>query len=82
VVPDETKVDSARSSKGWRCLRVEGTLDLQLTGILNELTLPLKESGLSVFAISTYDTDYLLVPGSQFGQAVEVLGQKYELEGP
>ena len=80
VLPDETQIKSEKSSKGWKCLMVVGPLDLQLTGILNELTRPLKEKGLSVFAISTYDTDYLLIPGSQFEPALEVLGASYEIE--
>lgn len=46
---------------GWRVLRVEGTLDFSLTGILASIAEPLAESGVPLFALSTYDTDYILI---------------------
>ncbi|KAJ3334602.1 hypothetical protein HDU91_002643 [Kappamyces sp. JEL0680] len=55
----------------WACFRVQGVLDFALTGILSSLVLPLKEAQISVFAISTYDTDYILV-----GQANAALAAK------
>ncbi len=51
------------ATRGWRCLRVEGRLDLSLTGVLDSLASPLARAGVSIFAVSTYDTDYVLVPG-------------------
>ena len=45
----------------WGLYQVEGVLDFGLVGILNSLTKPLADAGVSVFAISTYNTDYLLV---------------------
>src|SRR4030042_924803 len=45
----------------WRCLRVEGTLDFSLTGVIASLATPLALAGVSVFTLSTYDTDYLLL---------------------
>ena len=47
--------------KGWRCIMVRGPLDLSLVGILASLTSSLAEVDISIFAISTYETDYLLV---------------------
>ena len=47
--------------KGWRCIMVRGPLDLSLVGILASLTSSLAEVGISIFAISTFETDYLLV---------------------
>jgi len=61
--------------KGWRCLKVEGPLDFSLTGILASLVTPLAKVGISIFAISTYDTDYLLVKEEQLGLAIRVLKQ-------
>ena len=58
---------------GWRCLAVNGPLDFALTGILAGLAAPLAEAGISIFAISTFDTDYLLVKQQHLQQAVEVL---------
>ncbi len=46
---------------GWRCLQVAGPLDFVLTGVLASLAQPLAAAGVSIFAISTYDTDYLLI---------------------
>ncbi|MHA1673514.1 MAG: ACT domain-containing protein, partial [Promethearchaeota archaeon] len=47
--------------KGWRSLKVDGPLIFSLTGILSSIAGPLAESKVSIFAISTYDTDYILV---------------------
>ena len=58
---------------GWRILRVEGTLDFSLVGILARLTATLAEHGIPVFAVSTYDTDYILVKAEQFGLAADAL---------
>jgi len=46
----------------WACLQVAGPLDFALTGILVSLAAPLARAGISIFAVSTYRTDYLLVP--------------------
>ena len=58
---------------GWRALQVEGPLDFSLTGILASLTEPLAKEGICVFAISTYDTDYLLVKEEQLEGAIQAL---------
>ena len=69
-IPEEIQAD-----RGWRCLKVDGPLDLSLTGILVALAAPLAEAGVTIFAISTYDTDYLLVRESQIDRATMVLSQ-------
>lgn len=51
----------ARTDAGWRAFRVAGTLDFTLTGVLAALATPLAEAGISIFAVSTFDTDYVLV---------------------
>jgi len=70
VVPEGT-----RAEKGYRCLKVGGPLDFSLTGILSSLTIPLAQAGISVLAISTFDTDYLLVKEAQVDRAVQKLSQ-------
>lgn len=62
VVPEPSVPDdiSARED-GWRAFRVAGNLDFSLIGILARLTELLAKAGVSVFAVSTFDTDYLLV---------------------
>ena len=59
--------------RGWRGLKVMGPLDFALTGVLASLAGPLAEAGVSIFAISTYDTDYLFVRGEQLDTAIDAL---------
>ncbi len=54
-------------------MRVAGTMELALAGILNSLTNPLAEARVNICAFSTYDTDYLLVPEVRLTEAVAVL---------
>lgn len=65
--------EQAPARTGWRCLEVQGPLDFSLVGVLWSLTDPLARVGVSVFAVSTYDTDYLLVQEAQVDQAVAAL---------
>lgn len=65
--------EDVRCEKDWRCLKVEGTLDFSLTGILAALAAPLAEAEISIFAISTFDTDYLLVKAHHLENAIKVL---------
>lgn len=59
--------------RGWRALGVLGPLDFALTGILAGIARPLAEAGVSVFAVSTYDTDYVLVRADALDVALELL---------
>ncbi len=62
VLCDEAAVPTEiRAERGWRFLRVEAVLDFSLVGVLAELTGCLAAAGISLFALSTFDTDYLLV---------------------
>jgi len=60
---------------GWRCLGVKGPLDFGMTGVLASLAAPLAEAGISIFVLSTFDTDYLLVKSRQLDMAKVVLQQ-------
>jgi hypothetical protein len=66
--PDEGIVNTP-----WRCLRVNGPVNLALTGILASLVNPLAEARVNIFAFSTYDTDYLLVPAVRLDEALPAL---------
>ncbi|MCP3904358.1 MAG: ACT domain-containing protein [Planctomycetes bacterium] len=68
VVPVETT-----AARGWACLRVSGTLDFGEVGILADLTAALAGARVSVFAVSTFDTDYLLVRAPDLDAAVHAL---------
>ena len=73
VCAQEDAPDDVRSKRDWRCLMVEGPLDFSLTGVLSALLTPLAEAGVSIFALSTFDTDYLLVRAAQLDLAIETL---------
>jgi hypothetical protein len=69
-------------SRGWRALRIAGAMDLSLTGVLARLLAPLADAEVPIFAISTFDTDYVLVPGERLGEATQVLAAAgYEIAG-
>lgn len=75
VCPQENVPDGIECEKDWRCLKVEGKLDFSQTGILASLTVPLANAGISIFAISTFDTDCLLVKQKSLDRAIQVLSQ-------
>lgn len=77
IVAEQTLVpDGVQSSTNWRALRVEGQLDFSLTGILSGLASPLAEAKISIFAISTFDTDYILVKSDTLERAVDILSKE------
>ena len=61
---------------GWRAFRIEGVLDCSLIGILSRLSAILAENQIGIFAVSTYNTDYILVKEENFDRALDVLGEK------
>lgn len=73
VCPQTTIPDGVRCEPDWRCLKVEGPLDFSLTGILAQLAVPLAQAAISIFAISTFDTDYLMVKADRLDQALATL---------
>jgi hypothetical protein len=68
VVPETEK-----ATAGWRAFRVVGTIDFEIIGIISSLTMPLAAKQISVFSISTHDTDYLVVPDERLNDAIDVL---------
>jgi len=73
VCPAVAVSEGTKCERGWRCLKVAGPLQFNLTGILSSLAQPLAQAGVSIFAVSTYDTDYLLVKGRDLARTVEAL---------
>jgi hypothetical protein len=65
--------DGVRAERGWRALRVAGPLDFALTGVLATIAVPLADAGVSIFAVSTFDTDYVLVRADRLEAAVGAL---------
>lgn len=69
------------SSRNWHMLQILGQMDFSLVGILSRIATPLATAGISIFAISTYDTDYILVQNKQLEMAMKVLVEEgYQIE--
>jgi len=63
------------AERGWRAFMVQGPLDFSLIGVLAGIAAPLAEASVSIFAISTYETDYILVRDEALGKAMQALTQ-------
>lgn len=67
---------------GWQGFRIKGVLDFSLTGILSRIAGILAENGIGIFAVSTYNTDYVLVKAEHLDRAMELLeAAGYETDG-
>ncbi|HEU4588968.1 MAG TPA: ACT domain-containing protein [Gemmatimonadales bacterium] len=75
TLPEYFVPPEVRAERGWRLLKVRGPLDMALVGILASLAVALARANISIFAISTYDTDYLLVRARQLEAAIAALEQ-------
>lgn len=73
VVPEALDLGPTVRQPGWSCLKIDQTLDLSLIGILAGVARVLADAGVSIFAVSTYDTDYLLIRRSDTERAVAAL---------
>jgi len=62
-----------KSDRDWRCLKVEGPLDFSLIGIIANISATLAMEEISIFAVSTYDTDYILIKSPQIDRAIAAL---------
>lgn len=72
-IPDDIKCE-----KDWRALKIEGTLDFSLIGILASISTILAQNKISIFAISTYDTDYILIKNEDVDNAIKsLIKEKY-----
>lgn len=81
VCPTEKAPQNAlERSDGWRAFRIEGTLDFSLVGILAKISGILARAGIGIFAVSTYNTDYIFTRQADFPKASEVLANNgYEI---
>ena len=70
---EDTPPHTTAREDGWRAFRIEGTLDFALIGILSKLCGILAEEKIGVFAVSTFNTDYVLVRQTQFDDALAAL---------
>jgi len=67
--------DDIEAERGWRCLQVQGAFDFSAAGVHASLAIPLAEADISVLAIATYATDYLLIKEKNVERALQVLEQ-------
>ena len=70
---EDTPSETIERDDGWRGFRIQGVLDFSLIGILSKLSGILAEHKIGIFAVSTYNTDYILVKEENFEQALSVL---------
>ena len=70
---EDTPPDTLGRDDGWRGFRIAGVLDFSLTGVLSGLSAILAENGIGIFAVSTFNTDYILVKAGNFDRAADVL---------
>jgi uncharacterized protein len=68
AAPDDVKLE-----RGWACLKLLGPFDFTLTGILTSVLAPLRDAGIGIFAVSTFDTDYVLVKAAQLEASLNAL---------
>ena len=69
----EVPADALAREDGWRALKVRGPLDFALTGIMARIAAALAEAGIALFALSTFDTDYVLVKEDKLEAAIAAL---------
>jgi len=73
VCREEHVPEGVQSETGWACLELAGPIPFEMTGVLHRFLAPLAKAGVPIFAMSTYDTDWVLVPGARLDAAVEAL---------
>ena len=76
VCPTDAAPDNTiEREDGWRALRIEGVLDFSLKGILARISSVLADVDVGIFALSTFNTDYILTKAADFGRALDALAQ-------
>ncbi len=73
---EDTPSKTIECDDGWRGFRIQGILDFSLIGILSKLSGILAEHKIGIFAVSTYNTDYILVKEENFEKALNILGSE------
>ena len=73
---EDTPSETIKRDDGWRGFRIQGVLDFSLIGILSKLSGILAENKIGIFAVSTYNTDYILVKNENYERALDVLASE------
>ena len=69
----EVPANVVRCDDGWKAFRIQGILDFSLVGILSKIAVILANHGIPIFAISTYNTDYVLIKSENYQRGLEIL---------
>lgn len=70
---EEVPDNAVKRDDGWKAFRIQGVLDFSLIGILSNISTLLAENSIGIFAVSTYNTDYILTKRMHFEKAIHVL---------
>jgi hypothetical protein len=73
ICPDFMSPSNVQSEMGWKCIKVDGTMNLKEVGVLESITHPLAEANIPLMALSTYNTDYIFVLEEHIVTAVQAL---------
>jgi hypothetical protein len=73
VVPEHVDIDAGECERGWACLTLQGTLAFGMIGVLAAVSSTLAEANVSIFAVSTYNTDHILVSTGDLERAIAAL---------
>lgn len=80
VCPEDEIPSGVMTEKGWKAFKLEGDLSISSVGVIASLTKPLAEAGVSVFNVSTYETNYILVEEKNLDKAIKVLAEFCEIK--
>ena len=69
----EAPANAVRRDDGWKAFRIQGILDFSLVGILSKIAVILANHEISIFAVSTYNTDYILIKSENYQRGLEIL---------
>ena len=69
----EAPANAVRCDDGWKAFRIQGILDFSLVGILSKIAVILANHEISIFAVSTYNTDYVLIKSENYQRGLEIL---------
>ena len=72
-IKDEVPANVIQQDDGWKAFRIQGVLNFSLIGILAKIAAALADNGISIFAVSTYNTDYVLMKKENYQKALDVL---------
>ena len=72
-ITDEVPANVIQREDGWKAFRIQGVLNFSLIGILAKIAAALADNGISIFAVSTYNTDYVLMKKENYQKALDVL---------